>query len=313
MKAYFTIFLLLALTACSTTQKEPRTSSAIYAPTSQSTRAAQGAEAAAQLTRWYNLTNQNCGTAIRPSFLCSGVMIRATETNPLFLPWDPSPGSEASGGVSFSWLRKDNGFSKMVYGYINGLIFYPSFETPKGKNDDIEILCTFPHDGATNARPQQGCGANGSFPATSKPCNEQNINTAQLWIERFNAAKNKYHDQCGWNVREGQPDSANRFNQNILARGLMHTANWATQNELRLATWPTGSGASLPIQSFFYLAGSKGLNNARNDQSRYWQNYEQFVPIIQVTLPTGKGGTASFVYNEDDQGTIDPGPAAAQR
>ena len=314
MKAYFTIFLLLALTACSTTQEEPKTPTTISrqvssAPTLQTTHATKGAEAAAQLTRWYNRTDQNCGTATRPSFLCSGVMIRATETNPQFLPWDPSDGSIASGGVSFSWLRKDNGFSNMVYNYNNGLIFYPSFATPDGKNDDIEILCTFPHDGATNGRTQQGCGANIAHPANSKPCNEQGINTAQLWITKFNAAQNKYQDQCGWNVREGQTDSANRFYQSILARGLMQPANWAVQNELRLATWPTGSGADLPIQSFFYLAGSNGLNNARNDQSRYYQKYEQFVPIIQVTLPANKGGTASFAYNEGDQGTIpDPTP-----
>jgi hypothetical protein len=231
-------------------------------------------------------------------------MIRATETNPQFLPWDPSPASETSGGVSFSWLRKDNGFSNMVYNYNNGLIFYPSFDTPPDKNDDIKILCTFPHDGATNDRPQQGCGATPSFPTTSKPCNEQGINAAQLWITKFNAAQNKYHDQCGWNVREGQSDSANRFYQSILARGLMQPANWAVQNELRLATWLKGSGATLPIQSFFYLAGSTGLNNARNDQNRYYQNYKQFVPIIRVTLPASKGGAASFVYNEGDQGIL---------
>ncbi|WP_191832630.1 hypothetical protein [Pseudomonas fluorescens] len=314
MKAYFTIFLLLALTACSTTQEEPKTPTTISrqvssAPTLQTTHATKGAEAVVQLTRWYNRTDEYCGPATRPtpSFLCSGVMIRATETNPQFLPWDPSPGSIASGGVSFSWLRKDNGFNKMVFGYNNGLIFYPSFDTPPGKNDDIQTLCAFPYDGATNSRPQQGCGAHPRFPTNSRPCNVQGIDTAQLWIARFNAAQNKYEDQCGWNVREGQSDSANRFYQNILARGLMQPAHWAVQNELRLATWPTGSGATLPIQSFFYLTGSNGLNNARNDQSRYYQKYEQFVPIIRVTLPANKGDTASFAYNESDQGTI-PAP-----
>lgn len=312
MKAYFTIFLLLALTACSTTQEEPKTPTTISrkvssAPTLQTTHATKGAEAAAQLTRWYNRTDKDCGTVTRPSFLCSGVMIRATETNPQFLPWDPSSGSIASGGVSFSWLRKDNSFSQMVFSYRNGFIFYPSFDTPPGKNANIQTLCAFPHDGATNPRPQQGCGAHPNSLSNSSPCNEQGINTAELWIGRFNAAQNKYQDQCGWNVREGQPNSADRFYQNIRARGLMQPANWAVQNELRLATWPTGSGATLPIQSFFYVKGSNGLDKARNDQSRYYQKYEQFVPIIQITLPASKGGTASFAYNEGDQGTI-PAP-----
>ncbi|MNJ37160.1 hypothetical protein D3C77_319690 [compost metagenome] len=314
MKAYFTILLFLALTACSTTQEEPKTPTTISrqvssAPTLQTTHATKGAEAAAQLTRWYNRTDKYCGTETRPtpSFLCSGVMIRATETNPQFLPWDPSPGSITSGGVSFSWLRKDNGFSQMVFSYRNGFIFYPSFDTPPGKNANIQTLCAFPHDGATNPRPQQGCGAHPNFSTRSRPCNEQGIDTAELWFKKFKDTKNLYEDQCGWNVREGQPNSAERFKQNILARSLMQPAHWAVQNELRLATWATGSGATLPIQSFFYVKGSNGLDKARNDQSRYYQKYEQFVPIIQVTLPASKEATASFVYNEGDQGTI-PGP-----
>jgi len=89
----------------------------------------RGVEAAAELARWYNDKVTDCGNPGLAAALCSGVMLRATENNPAFLPWDPSNASIISGGVSFSWLRADSNFSNLVFGYRNGFIFYPVLRT----------------------------------------------------------------------------------------------------------------------------------------------------------------------------------------
>lgn len=259
----------------------------------------QGEAAAVQLRGWYNQTVTNCGNPGRPAFLCSGVMIRATLSGQNYLPWDPSPDSITSGGVSFSWLRTDDNFANF-FAHHNGFIFYPVMDTPRGKNSDIQVMCSFGHDGGTNHRSANGCGVAPGYPQ-GQLCHEQNIRTGQQWITHFNSQANKHLGQCGWDTREGQRDTADHFYQGIIGRGLM-TDHWVTQNELRLATWETGAGAQLPIQSFFYVAGSAGLALAQDDQRRYQANYGEVVPIIQVTLPASKGQQASFVYRDADQG-----------
>ncbi|AGK51619.1 bacterial Ig-like domain family protein [Burkholderia thailandensis MSMB121] len=317
---WFAQILAILLSACATSPPHtPETGTFNESRSQKSLLVERGPEAAVQLNGWYNRTDLNCGNPDRPSFQCSGVMLRATETNPAFLPWDPSPGSIQSGGVSFSWLRMDNNFSSLVFNYSNGFIFYPALDTPPGKDDNIAVLCAFPMDADTfNRNTLQGCGSNTAYPLESRPCEEQGITTAQQWISHFNQGANKYRYQCGWNVRAGQQDTANRFYQNILARQAMSQQWWAIQNELRLATWPTGYGANLPIQSFFYQVGKSGaLANARNDQMRYYENYGQVIPIIRLTLPSTVNDKATFAYSEADQGigeplTLDTSPAHLQ-
>lgn len=260
-----------------------------------------GPDAAAQLTQWYNQTRTNCGTRGRPAFLCSGVMFRGTLSRQSYLPWDPSPGSVTSGGVSFSWIRTDTNFTKLPLHYTNGYIFYPMLLTPAGKNADIQVLCSFPFDGWTDVRQQQGCGAAAGYVSESRPCNEQGINTAEQWLAHYNRISHKYKSQCGWNVRIGQPDSANRFYQSIRAKGLLSREQWTGNNELRLATWKTGTGAQLPIQSFFYIKGTTGLASAQDDQRRYYQHYRQVIPIVEMSLAANKNSRAHFVYRQTDQ------------
>lgn len=271
--------------------------------------AAVGDQALADIRSWYNDTVQNCGGATAPSFVCSGVMLRATETNPAFLPWDPSPGSVASGGISASWIRADTNFSDLVYNYWNGFILYPPSRRPGGSYAP-QVLCVFPMDAATNGRPSDaGCGAHGSAPSTSAPCDDQGITTSLLWGAHFIALPNKYSGQCGWDMRQGAVNTADRFIQSVKARSDLAAQWWTIQNELRLATWPNGTGKSLPIRAFFYVPGHAGaLDDARNDQQRYRSSYGIDMPIIRMTLPSSKGGRASFAYSEADQGGGSPPP-----
>jgi hypothetical protein len=272
-----------------------------------SARVRSGEVAVAQLTEWYNDTTRDCGSGTRPAFLCSGVLLRATDTNINFLPWDPSPNAIAKGGIAAAWLRADMNFPSTVT--PNGFIFYPDYDIPAGKME-LAILCAFPLDGNTWERPTlQGCGQHRADPQ-SRPCNELGITTAQGWMGNYNAAPALAHPthshQCGWDVREGSPTTADRFYQNILARELLSPQHWRFVDEVIIRTWATGAGASLPIHSFFYTAGNgTALANARNDQQRYFAHYGKALPIIRLTLPSSTAGRAGFVYDPNDQ-AVDP-------
>ena len=309
-KYAFVLAVLLLPAACVPLTEKPPTSAPAPASVEQGQAApsvaqelrVKGPAAVEQLKGWYNQTAINCGTATRPAFLCSGVMLRGTLSRQTYLPWDPSQNSIDSGGVSFAWIRTDTNFKELPLNYNNGFIFYPVFDTPAGKNSHIEVMCAFPYDGWTDIRNQQGCGTNTAYPTHSRPCNEQNINTGVQWINHFNAAPDKYKAQCGWNVREGQANTADRFYQSIDGRSRITSKEWYGNNELRLATWARGSGAQLPIQSFFYVAGTAGLASAQDDQRRYFENYKQVVPVIQLTFAADKNTKAAFVYRDSDQG-----------
>lgn len=299
--------VLLLLAACARTSGVPDaqpsgtmiTQTPAQAPAAQDV-GVKGAGAAAQLTGWYNQVRQNCGGAALPAYLCSGIMLRGTLSRQSYLPWDPSPPSITSGGVSFAWIRADMNFSTLPLNYNNGYILYPAQEVPASKTA-VQVLCSFPFDGWTDNRQQQGCGISPEYPAQSKPCNEQGINAAAQWLSHFNSVSDKHKAQCGWDLRQGQANTADRFNQTIVAKNLLTGFYRTANDELRVATWATGSGAKLPIQSFFYLAGSNGLVSAQDDQRRYFQSYQQTVPVIQLTLPSNVSEKAAFVYRESDQ------------
>ncbi|WP_426285428.1 hypothetical protein [Luteibacter sp. E-22] len=265
-----------------------------------------GELAVAQLNEWYADTTHDCGSATRPAFLCSGVMLRATDTDPAFLPWDPSPNAVQKGGIAASWLRADTNFPSTVL--PNGFIFFPDYDIPTGKIA-LAILCAFPLDGNTWERPTlQGCGQHRTDPQ-SRPCHELGITTSQGWIANYNAVPPAVHPthshQCGWDVREGSPATSDRFYQNILARAALSSAHWQFVDEVIVQTWPTGVGASLPIQSFFYKSGDgQALSDARNDQQRYFNLYRIALPIIRLTLPSSPAGRAQFAYDPADQVVI---------
>ncbi|WP_157646632.1 hypothetical protein [Burkholderia ubonensis] len=261
-----------------------------------------GAETVNQLVKWYNLTTRDCGSSTSPAFLCSGVMIRATDSSPDFLPWEPSPGSIESGGISFSWYRADSNF-KEFFPFNNGFIFYPNREAPPGKINDLEVLCSFPYDAHTLIRDERGCGASPNMPS-SRPCERQGINNGQQWVDQF-LANPQYSAICGWGVRIGSSsNTANQFYQSIVARELLgkYPEYWKIHNEIRIETWKSGAGGGLPIQSFFYVIGDGGaLGRARYDQQRYREKYGTIVPIIRLSPPNTANDRVWFSYEESDQ------------
>ena len=274
------------------------TSALLFMLSPTNSNSATGQQALTQAITWYNDTRNNCGGITRPSVLCTGIMLRAVETNPAFLPWDPAPTAIANGGISFSWLRADNNFSNLVYTYQNGYIFYPAQRVPASRSRDIPILCAFPMDADTFSRNTNGCGASSSYPTQSRPCNQVGITNAAQWINLFNTpGTNRYRIQCGWDVRNEQPNTAQRFQENILSRDLMEDNLWRIQNEMRVRTWQTGIGATLPIHSFFYVRdNAQALANVRFDQRRYYDLYNEIIPIIEMTMPRNRRERVLFNF-----------------
>lgn len=262
----------------------------------------------------YQKTVENCGSATRPAFLCSGVLFRATNPDTTYNSWDPSPSSNSSGGVSFSYLRKDAKFTKLAYGYLNGFVFSPYSYAAEGKNTNIDILCMFPIDADSNARADKGCGANSNYPSVSDSCQSQNITTADEWISHYNSTTgNKHQHQCGFSVSEHSSYNGTKgFYQAILSMSKITSGALDEQNEVRLATWGTDTTnypATLPIEAFFYIYQQdrirtpieKGIVAAKNDQSTYYKLTGLWVPIVRMSLPLNSTEDATFSYSDADQ------------
>ncbi|XDF79493.1 hypothetical protein AAFX60_020440 [Aliivibrio fischeri] len=99
----------------------------------------QGSSLVAALTNDYNETPDYCGNG-SPAFLCSGITFRGNKPGNYHV-WNPSPNAINTGGVSFSYLRKDSKYTRLAYGYDSGYIIYQIFGAPQGKRD-LDYLCS---------------------------------------------------------------------------------------------------------------------------------------------------------------------------
>ncbi|WP_340617096.1 N-acyl homoserine lactonase [Xenorhabdus entomophaga] len=253
-----------------------------------------GYDTAEKLTRRYNDTSINCSDESYSSFLCSGILLRGTHPSDKYHSWNPSPASQARGGVSFSYLRTDSKLFTLDANYTNGFIFYPyltvyNYETP-------EVLCYFPTDANSDQREAKGCGIF-LIERLSAPCQQIGVTTAQQWIKNFHRNYDTQAGQCGFDVsiKPGK-NHANAFMQGLQARWQLELKK---DNELILATWPQNIPDKLPIEAFFYLPG--GLAGAQHDQRDFYQQTGKIVPIIKIVLPTDYKGDATFNYNPEDQ------------
>lgn len=258
-----------------------------------------GAQTVADLRARYFDKRTDCGRPSIPAFVCTGVIFRATIPSPVYKSWEPSPRAVQSGGFSFSFLRADAKFKRLVRYENNGFIVYPPLSTPAGK-EKVNVLCAFPVDGATDTRADQGCGASNQATSNSNVCHTQGITTGEQWYAKHQADKLSNLNQCGFNVRDDANEKATAsFNAFIRAMSLDKAESFEQQNELRLGIYNTRAPENLPIAAFFYLPG--GLADAQYDQKDYFTTTGLFVPIIAMTLPAWETVDATFNYNEGDQ------------
>lgn len=267
-------------------------------------------DVASVLTAQYNDTRKYCYSASLPAYLCSNVIFRATDPSKTE-PWKPDDKNINSGGTSFSFLRKDAKYNNLAFNRVNGYIVYPQNDRLAGQLS-IDILCSYPIDGATDNRDDGGCGKSSNATIDSEECQLQNIFTANDWLTHYEAGGNSHSNQCGFIVSENSAykkdyDVADAFYQTISAMSLIASESFNEQDELRLQTWGTDSTtlANLPLQAFFYLSGSNGLANAQKDQQNYYQSYGRVVPIVQIALPVSTTDDAVFTYSASDQVVTD--------
>ena len=259
-----------------------------------------GAEAVRQLKAWYESNAPHCGGPDKPAHLCSGILLRATDTKPEFYPWDPSPGAIRLGGVSFSWLRQDQTFARTWENW-NGFIFYPNQAIPDGKIKTINVLCTFPINANTWERPTlQGCGPLPDEPDTDT-CQSLKIDSAQAWFDKYGKTAT-LSKVCGWDIRDGSNSTAAWFKRSLEAHQKLTGLARETFNELMLSTWESGKGADLPLHSFFYPARSlESRAKAQIDQARYRAAYGKTLPLIRLAFPARLQDTTVINFLQSDQ------------
>lgn len=279
--------------------------------TERSPHAAHDAEGAAVVqgiqARYDDESTVGCrGSSTAPAFLCSGVILRSTPY-PLAggHAWDPKGASNPKpGGISFSWMRRDAQFNKVAHGYIQGFILVPALGYGGRPFRNMEVMCGYPIDAASDLRSQSGCGAHRDFPADSGPCQAQAIRTASAWVTHYLKVSGEYkrHDhQCGFTMVSGTPDSAGIFQQALIAMREIKDDSFRNQNELVIQEWAFGEDARLPIEAFFYISGHEGPHGAMDYQRDFYSTTGRWVPVVRLTLAASPGDRATFVFRPMDQ------------
>lgn len=264
----------------------------------------QGPAVAAELRRHYQDTRVDCGTANRPAFLCSGIILRGTShsENKPYDAWDPSDTAIRVGGTSFSYIRSDFNIKRLAFTYDKGYVFFPYMETPDNKLK-IEILCFFPVDGQSDHRSNKGCGEHKDAPSVSEPCGLQNINTAEQWRDHY-VTYPQAVNRCGFNVsKTSTVPTAAVFHQALLTGPLVFPIDFNVPNDLKLETWPTGVPDQLPIEAFIYTLDT-GISSVQHDQKRFHDLTGIVLPIIRITLPSTFQEQATFEYRDADQAVL---------
>jgi len=292
MRMGLCLLLSFLLVACQTAEGPlERYGSAIYS----------GQSVAEKLNARYADTRGNCGSLSKPAFLCSGVILRITTYSPDYDSWDPSPNSIELGGQSFSYLRKDSKFSRLAWHLGNGYILYSIFGAPADKLDP-DVLCLFPIDGYSDNRSGERCGIYSDNNASSRPCEDQDITTAEQWLSLYSAQNQSNSRLCSFNVRDDRNILAGpAFYSGLKARsmGAPSDKRFTQHNELVLKTWGSGLGKTLPIEAFFYT-DAKGLESAIKDRRNFLGKTGIMLPLIKLNLPSTPAEDAAFEYVPGD-------------
>lgn len=206
--------------------------------------------------------------------------------------------------MSFSWFRHDAQYGKIAHGYGQGFILIPILSYAGYPYQNMEVLCAFPMDAASDERRDRGCGAHRLYPFDSGPCQSQGIDTALRWREHYQSVPIGFprHDhQCGFTTVTRTPGSAALFALLPAIMKGLGQESFDEQNELVIEEWPVGLGATMPVEAFFYVEGSDGLTEARRAQVDFHCLSAVWRPVIRMTLPTTRNGRASFTFATIDQ------------
>ncbi|SFW32616.1 HvnC protein [Luteibacter sp. UNCMF366Tsu5.1] len=268
---------------------------------------AEGIAVAATIQARYDdeRTTTCAGSDTAPSFLCSGVILRSTVYPSTGHVWDPKGAANPKpGGISFSWMRRDAQFNKVAHRYAQGFLLVPVLKYGDRPFRNMEVLCAFPIDAASDERVNRGCGAHRDYPTQSRPCQMQGIVTAPSWVAHYNVVSDKFerrNHQCGFTVVSGTTGSSAIFEAVLAAMRAIKDESFGEQNELVIEEWGFGEGTRLPIEAFFYVAGHDGPIGAMAYQRDFYVTTGRWVPVIRLTMARKPGDRATFVYRPEDQ------------
>lgn len=256
-------------------------------------------EISEKLLQRYNNVVKSCFDSHQnelPAYQCSGLLVRGIrDNNGLKFAWSVKPVDLVKNAQSFGFLRRDQFFSQLPYGYSAGFILYPHLETPKGKKM-YAMYCAFPLDAFTNARSgQYGCGQSlGDNTASSKYCQEQNITTIDEWIGHYYrimlSGNRRFSErQCAFDMTK--PTAARDFDVMSKANKFLRQNSkryTLINNEVRIEAWNENEPSKVPIQAFFYVIESKerGLAAAQLYRNDYHVLTGEKLPIVSIRLPS---------------------------
>lgn len=274
------------------------------------TQVIMGSSTAEFLNALYNRQFPNCHNSdSMPAFLCSGVVLRVTTKDPAgtYKVWDPSPTSQATGGVSFSYLRADSNFGILAWGNTNGYILYPAFSAPAGKIK-LEYLCSYPMDAHGWRRSlKEVCGPHPEYPTQSVSCQVAGVSTAQQWLAVWKSpGVNPNIRQCGFDVRDERNQLAGpAFYSSLQAKTLLGAEGFNQWNEVIIKRWGPGQPNTYPIMAFFYIPGnsSVALADAQYNQLDFYNSTQPkiSVPIIRLRPGVSPTDLAKFYFDPADQ------------
>lgn len=271
---------------------------------------AQARDAGPSAAQWFNglyaNTRQNCGDASRPAYLCSGVVLRSTAPTTAYQFYSVSPMSQASGGVSVSYLRKDAKFASFYAGRTSGFVFDNHGFDPRHTARPLQARCFFPIDGASLRRLDGGCGDYELTAAVETFCDRMSVLTAEQWLELYASdARYPQGGQCGFDMRPGNAARARHFYEAIRAEGMLSgistfVANDSQENELVVAPWNAADPSAIPVAASFYTDAT-GLPGARLIQIQWYQATGKVLPAVRLDMPATAQQDARFAYQWRDQ------------
>jgi hypothetical protein len=248
-------------------------------------------------------TTSECPGA-KAAVYCSGVLARSLSYSTNYHAWNPNPNTQPIGGVSFSYLRGDVKTLATAGPKGQGMILRELNYASTAGLQAIQALCIYMADSNTWKRADHGCGVESASPG-SEPCALQKpeVNTVETLKAHFlsvpaSPAWRRLHHQCSLAIEPAPFMLAINGRQQIIAGT---ESNFYRYNEIMLAAWPMDIPTRLPIDAFYYVAGSEeGLRQAREIQKDLWRSADGMIkPVIRMDLTAAP--TAVFSYQVADQ------------
>lgn len=261
-----------------------------------------GSDIVGQLNQLYYSTRKDCGAPEHPAYLCSGLLIEATQPAPGQAFYAVDPAQQARGSASLSYLRKDAKFSRLAGQAKSGFVFRPPMQAPASPAAALDVRCAFPVAGQSETRDQGGCGDSSATPlSTEDYCDRMGIATGSQWLSYYRRIGGTPGGQCGFDVRAKAPNAAKRFMQHLAAiRGLGAEA-LASPNEMVASPWAAKPSTSPQIVALFHVDKAAVRESRLNQIQWYLASGGWRLPIVGMRLPQAVTQEAKFSYDDADQ------------